>query len=73
MALKIRRIPRENCHYSGETLIEEKTVNWLAGTAVQIAPCSAQIPCKQGILQGISANSAIAEIATRKSLRNSMR
>jgi hypothetical protein len=27
----------------------------LAGAAVQIAPCSAQIPCKQGILQGISA------------------
>jgi hypothetical protein len=28
---------------------------WLAGDAVQIAPVSSQIPCEQGILQGISA------------------
>jgi hypothetical protein len=26
---------------------------WLAGDAVQIAPVSTQIPCKQGILKGI--------------------
>jgi hypothetical protein len=26
---------------------------WLAGDVVQIAPVSTQIPCKQGILQGI--------------------
>jgi hypothetical protein len=26
---------------------------WLAGDAVLIAPVSSQIPCKQGILQGI--------------------
>jgi hypothetical protein len=30
-------------------------VSFLAGDAVQIAPVSSQIPCKQGILQGISA------------------
>jgi hypothetical protein len=28
--------------------------DWLAGDAVLIAPVSAPIPCKQGILQGIS-------------------
>src|SRR4029077_13914019 len=28
---------------------------WLAGDGVQIAPVSSQIPCEQGILQGISA------------------
>jgi hypothetical protein len=30
-----------------------KPPDWLAGDAVQIAPVSTQIPCKQGILQGI--------------------
>jgi hypothetical protein len=31
-----------------------RTREWLAGDAVQIAPVSGQIPCKQGIFQGKS-------------------
>jgi len=30
-----------------------QTQDWLAGDAVMIAPVSGQIPCKQGIFQGI--------------------
>ena len=33
--------------------------DWMAGDAVLIAPVSAPIPCKQGILQGIPRNLAI--------------
>jgi len=55
--LNICRIPRRNRHYSGETPTPRKPAQWLAGTAVRIAPCSAEIPCKQGILQGNSADS----------------
>jgi hypothetical protein len=54
IAVKIRRIPRRNRHYSGETPKVRKPADCLAGTAVRYAPCSAEIPCKQGILQGIS-------------------
>lgn len=56
MALNICRIPRRNRHYSGETLTAPEAAQCLAGNAVQIAPCSAQIPCEQGFLQGIFAN-----------------
>lgn len=35
-----------------ETVIFSKNAHWLAGDTVLIAPVSASIPCKQGILQG---------------------
>ena len=38
-----------------------KLKHWLAGDTVLIEPVSNQIPCKQGILQGISQNLALEE------------
>jgi len=37
------------------------THQWLAGDAVTIAPVSGQIPCKQGIFQGIPLKLAVEE------------
>ena len=48
-----------NRHYSGETLTAPRTAHWLAGTAVQIAPCSTKFPCKQGICVSIANSSPL--------------
>jgi hypothetical protein len=43
-----------------------RTQEWLAGDAVLIAPVSNEIPCKQGILQGISQKSVLVRRPLRR-------
>jgi hypothetical protein len=46
--------------------------DWLAGDAVPIAPVSTQIPCKQGILQGILRfRASLDRFRSKKLLRRS--